>query len=97
MMRLTDIEKEEQKKQKQLIAEAIGEAIRFFREKKDFSQNYVSELSRLERNVFQRYDSGKVAPGIYNLIKIAKALEMNPEDIVQKAYKILQANPKFNS
>jgi DNA-directed RNA polymerase subunit H (RpoH/RPB5) len=54
--------------------------------------------SNLERNVFQRYDSGKVSsPKISNLIKIAKALDITLGDIINKAHDILQANPKFNS
>ncbi|WP_161635325.1 helix-turn-helix domain-containing protein [Aquimarina macrocephali] len=95
---MTDTEKKIEKRQEALIAESMGQAIRHYRDKKEMSQSDVCAVSNLERNTFQRYDSGKVSsPKINNLIKIAKALDITPGDIINKAYEFLQANPKFNS
>ncbi|TSE04396.1 MULTISPECIES: helix-turn-helix domain-containing protein [Aquimarina] len=98
MVKKTDKEKESEKRQEILIAKAIGQAIRYYRQEKDMSQSDVCAVSNLERNVFQRYDAGKVSsPKVGNLIKIAKALEITPGEIINKAHEMLQANPKFNS
>lgn len=103
MGKLTDKEKKEQQRQKDMIAEAMGRAIRYYREqqylpenkRKLISQDKVSERGGLEPNVFQRYDTGKVSPGMVNLLKIAKGLDINPERIVEKAFQFLKENSKF--
>lgn len=98
MVKMTDTEKKIEKDQEILIAEAMGQAIRYYRDERNMSQSDMCTATNLERNTFQRYDSGKVSsPKIANLIKIAKALEITPGDIINKAHDILKQNPKFNS
>ncbi|PKV50813.1 hypothetical protein ATE84_2880 [Aquimarina sp. MAR_2010_214] len=87
---------EEQKKEKECIAKAMGQAIRLLRNNKKLSQGKVCKKGNIDPVVFQRYDTGKVAPGIYNLLKIAKGIEIHPSKILEKAVEFLNSDAENN-
>ncbi len=89
-----DLEQEQQKLEKKRIAQAMGQAIRMFREEKELSKYKACRLANIDPVVFQRYDTGKVSPGIYNLLKIAKGIDVHPAQILEKAVEILESDKK---
>lgn len=73
------------------IADAIGQALKMLRKEKGLSQSDVYLAASLERNTYQKYDSGRVArPMFGNIIRIAEAMQTTPGAIFDKAYKILK-------
>ncbi len=93
-----DLEKRFQKKLENLrqpknevsvekLAQAFGRVIRELRLERGLSQENVIQLSgNLERVTFQRYDAGKQVPKTIMLIYIGLALEVDPGDIVSRAF-----------
>ena len=104
-MKNIDLEKKFQQKleslkkpKNELSHEAIafGKAIRELREERGLSQENVIQLSgNLDRVTFQRYDAGKQIPKILGVIYIALALEVDPGDVVSRAYKYYLAGEKM--
>lgn len=75
---------------------ALGKRLRVFREKKGFSRDQLSEKTGLSAPTIESYEADKEVPRIAELIKIAKALEINVADIFrerpsQKAFEIVRA------
>lgn len=73
------------------IAAAIGQALKALRKEKGLSQSDIYLTASLERNTYQKYDSGRVArPMFANIIRIAEAMDITPGIIFDKAYEILK-------
>ena len=74
------------------IAKAVGETLQALRkERNNMSQSAVYLASNIERNVYQKYDSGKVSsPKFANLIRIAETMGITPGHILDRAYEYLK-------
>ena len=59
----------------------IGKNIRTIRRSKDLTLKKLAELSGLNLVQIQKYEQGKTEPGIYNLVKISKALECTIDEL----------------
>ena len=63
---------------------SLGLAIRSIREEKGVSQELVAELSGVHRTFFGNLERGVHSVSVYNLYRIAQALETTPIEILQR-------------
>lgn len=54
----------------------LGKIIRYYREKNNFTQEYVSDLSQIDRTYIARIEAGKANPSIKVLHKIARIFNL---------------------
>lgn len=66
-------------------AERIGKQIRDYRSMKRLTQRELARKSDLSINTINRYETGERMPTIYNLCKIAEALDVSVLDLVGAA------------
>jgi transcriptional regulator with XRE-family HTH domain len=59
----------------------FSEHLRELREKRELSQQRLSELSGLNRNYVSDVERGRRNPCFQNLIKIAEALDVSPSEL----------------
>lgn len=57
--------------------------LREFRERKGITQEKLSELTGIDRKTIFRIENNKTAPKINTYIKIAMALDMTDEEILE--------------
>ena len=60
----------------------LGDKIRTYRLKKDFSQETLAELTDLSRENINRFENATKKPGLEALVSIAKALHVSVDDIL---------------
>ncbi len=66
------------------ISKKLGENIRRIREEKGMSQGDICQITGMDRGYISRVESGSKNPTISNLEKIAKALKVNPDELLRK-------------
>jgi len=66
------------------VKQSLGLAIRSIREEKGVSQELVAELSGVHRTFFGNLERGVHSVSVYNLYRIAQALETTPIEILQR-------------
>lgn len=59
----------------------VGEKIRQYRKAKGLTQKELGKLSDTAETTIRQYEGGKRTPRIEQIEKIAKALELNPNDL----------------
>jgi len=69
---------------KQEHRKTLGEVIRSYREKAEFSQEQLAEKADLHHNYIGELERGEKAATIDTLIKIAKGLGVRVRDLVDK-------------
>lgn len=74
---------------------ALGKRLKGFREKKRLSISNLSEKTKITEGLLENYEKDLETPRIAELIKIAKALEINVADFFrerlhQKSYELLR-------
>ena len=80
---------------KEKLACAFGKAIRELRLERGLSQEKLLRLSdHLDRSTFQRYDAGKRVPKVEMIIHVAKALDVTPGYLVDRACSYYEASMK---
>lgn len=65
----------------------FGEVIRTCREERKFSQERLASESNLQRSFISRLECGKTQPSLVTIFELAKALSMDPTDIIAKVQK----------
>lgn len=60
----------------------VGAKIRQYRKAKGLSQKELGKLSDTAETTIRQYEGGKRTPRIEQIEKIAKALELNPSDLM---------------
>lgn len=65
----------------------IGKALRYYREKSEYSQEDVAYLLGIKRQTYNHYETGYRLPDIVKLCKIADILHITVNDIVEYAKK----------
>lgn len=60
---------------------ALGKKLRFYRLKKNLSQEKVAELIELDRTYISSMERGKRNPSFLVIQKITKVLEVQPNDL----------------
>lgn len=70
------------------IRTIVGHNIRAFRQKKDYTQEKLAVLSDLHINYISSVERGERNIGIINVVKIAKALKIEPHLLlIPESYK----------
>jgi len=74
------------------ILELFAEALKTFRKKREISQEKLAELAKLDRSYIAGLESGVRNPTLITIIKIAKALNVCPSDLISEMEKQLWCN-----
>jgi len=61
--------------------EVFSGHLRKLREERDLSQERLSELSGLNRNYVSDVERGRRNPCLFNIVKLAEALEVSPSEL----------------
>lgn len=61
---------------------AIGENIRKVRKERGYSQEEFADIAGFSRSYYTEIETGKRNVSILNLIKIIKALEIDPSELI---------------
>lgn len=69
-------------KRDQLLC-SLGQKVRKYREKKEFTQEKLAEFSGLDPTYISGIERGLRNPGIRNVAKIAKALELTTSQLCE--------------
>ena len=82
----------------------VGDKIRHYRKAKGLSQKELGKLSDTAETTIRQYEGGKRTPRIEQIEKIAKALELSPNDLMnwdsadtEKLSKEVEAISQFES
>lgn len=67
----------------EIITERIGFNIRKCRERKNLSQQELGNLADLQRTYIGQVERGEMNITIRNLVKIAEALEVAPQELFE--------------
>lgn len=59
-----------------------NEFLRMYRARKNYSQQKVSDMARINRNTYWAFENGVKVSQITNLIKIFKVLELTDDEIL---------------
>ena len=70
-------------------AEAVGKILQSYRKSKGMSQELLSGLAGLDRTHYSKLERGLRSPTIDTLFKIAKALDVPPNKIVEDMEKTI--------
>lgn len=65
-----------------LTLEAFGKTIRQLREQRGYSQEEFAYIAGFSRSYYTEIETGKRNPSLLNIIKIAKALNVNVGEIM---------------
>ena len=77
--------------EKQRWLEAVGKAIRGFRNELDVSQEKLGDLAGLHRTYVSDVERGRRNPTAWTLLALANTLKKKPSDIFREAERILVA------
>jgi len=80
---------------KALLQQIIGENIRERRLKKGMTLNELANSSQLDEKNIQRIESGKRFPMVPTVLKIAKALDVNPGALFEGTEQHIEIIPLF--
>jgi transcriptional regulator with XRE-family HTH domain len=72
----------------ELEAQKKGLAIRFMRQRKNWTQADLSEKSSLSRSAINKIESGKVIPNVRTIIKICEALETTEAELITCSFQL---------
>lgn len=64
-------------------AEELGRRVRASRKTARLSQEKLGELAGLHRTYIGHLERGEVNPSLYNIIRVAAALKVDPAELVQ--------------
>lgn len=64
-------------------AEEFGRRVRATRHDRRVSQETLGELSGLHRTYVGHLERGEVNPSLYNVVRIAAALDVDPAELVR--------------
>jgi transcriptional regulator with XRE-family HTH domain len=64
-------------------AAEFGRRVRAARDRRGISQETLGELSGLHRTYVGHVERGEVNPSLYNVLRIAHALEVDPSELVR--------------
>lgn len=64
------------------IEEAFGEVIRELRKTKQFSQEKLADVSKLDRSFISLLECGHKQPSLITIFQLAKALDLSPSKIM---------------
>jgi transcriptional regulator with XRE-family HTH domain len=67
---------------KQQINSNIGYAIKFYREKKKFTQQQLSEKTKMSKRMLQYIEAGTRTVTVHKLYDLAFALEISPRQLI---------------
>ena len=70
-----------QKSPEELTA-AIVRRLRDVRVEKGISQNHLSQLAGISRTGLRHIESGSVSPSLVNVVRLARALDLSLEELV---------------
>ena len=70
-------------------AESVGKILQSYRKSKGMSQELLSGLAGLDRTHYSKLERGLRSPTIDTLFKIAKALDVPPNKIVEDMEKTI--------
>ena len=76
--------------EKQRWLEAVGKAIRGFRNELDVSQEKLGDLAGLHRTYVSDVERGRRNPTAWTLLALANTLKKKPSDIFREAERILE-------
>ncbi|KKS13080.1 MAG: Helix-turn-helix domain protein [Candidatus Magasanikbacteria bacterium GW2011_GWA2_41_55] len=65
------------------ISKKLGDNIARIREAKGMSQGDICRITGMDRGYISRVENGSKNPTISNLEKIAKALDVNPDELLK--------------
>jgi transcriptional regulator with XRE-family HTH domain len=65
------------------ISKRLGDNIKRIRQEKGMSQGDISRALDMDRGYISRIENGSKNPTILNLEKIAKALGVNPDELIK--------------
>jgi len=66
-------------------AAVVGSVIAWHRQHQDLSQRQLSELARVPQSTLSRIERGEVLPDILTFRRLANALEVDVEDLLDQA------------
>lgn len=67
-----------------MIVEVFGKVLRELRESKQISQEKLAEYCELDRTYISLLERGLRQPTITTIFKLAKALNISPEKLIEK-------------
>ena len=67
-----------------LVKEGFAKTLIRLRKKAGLSQEELANRSRLERAFVSRLERALAQPSLHTLLKIAKGLELNPNELLQE-------------
>jgi len=74
------------------IEEAFGQIIKSFRKKTNYSQEKLSEISKLDRSFISLLENGKKQPSLVTIFQLSKALNTTPSKILAAVEKRIQSS-----
>ena len=66
----------------------FGENIKEYRKAKNFSQDNLADKLRKDRSTISKYETGELIPNAEDISRICDILEIYPNDLFEKDYKI---------
>lgn len=60
---------------------AFGDRLKELREKRELSQERLSELGGMNRNYVSDVERGRRNPCLWNIVRLAEALEVSPSEL----------------
>jgi transcriptional regulator with XRE-family HTH domain len=66
------------------LAQEFGDRVRARRERLGFTQEGLAEAAGVHRTYIGHLERGESSPTLYNLVRIAEALEIDPGRLVAK-------------
>lgn len=70
----------------------VGESMARCRRRKGLTQRELGELTEISHNLIGYYEQDKVAPGLFNVITIADALQVSIDELVGREFKHEESN-----
>ncbi len=61
----------------------LGEKIRFYRERRNYTQEHVARAIGVENNTYCRYEKGEIGLKVDRLRRIAEVLEVSVEELMR--------------
>ena len=74
--------KKEKRSQTTLSFESVGEALKYYREKKKYSQEYVARQLGVTRQAVSKWETNLSEPSTHNLISLAKLYNVSVDELI---------------